>query len=296
MTASILRGLEVFCALIEEGSATAAAARLGLSQPAVSQQLARLESELSLTLFVRANGRLHPTETALTLFEEANHAFDGVDRVLNLARDIRSLERGVLRVAAPHSSSGTYLPRALKQLTRGNPHLRVQVHLGTYERIIGLVAARDVDLGLAKAPVFSPSVETIPIRKSGLVAVSARDSAFAASTGLGLSDLSHEPLIMIGRGRQWRDDIDVAFRRAGVVMRVSVETQSVESACGFAAEGFGTAIVPAWLTGGVRRRDIAITPVDIAVEHEFLVVYPKRTQRREIAADFAAALIDVMPG
>lgn len=232
---------------------------------------------------------MRPTETALTLFEEANHAFDGLDRVLNLARDIRGLERGLLRVAAPHSMASTYLPRALKALTKGHPNLRVQVSLGTYERIVSLVAARDIDLGVAKAPVMSPGVDSIDICESGLVAVTRRDHALAGRNSVGLADLSKEQLIMIGRGRPWRDEIDVAFRRKGVAMRLSVETQSVDSACGFAAQGFGVAIVPEWLTGAVSRDDLAIIPFEIGVRHRFLVVFPMRSQRTSLARDFAAA-------
>lgn len=289
MATSLIRGLEVFCALIEAGSATGAAQQLGMSQPAVSQQIARLETDLSLTLFIRENGRMRPTETALMIYEEASHAFDGLDRVLNLARDIRGLERGQLRVAAPYSSAATYLPRALRKLTSAHPRLRLMVHLGNYERIVGLVAAREVDLGIAKAPLLVPGVESVDICSSGLVAVTASDSPLAAKKSLSTRDLVPEPLIMIGRGRPWRHEIDVAFRREGIAPRVAVETQSVESACGFAAERFGTAIVPHWLAAAIPRSDIAIIPFEIGIEHRFLVVYPSRTEREGLARDFADA-------
>jgi DNA-binding transcriptional LysR family regulator len=289
MQSSILRGLEIFCAVIEAGSATAAARRLGMSQPAVSQQIGRLEKELGLTLFVRENGRMRPTETALSIYDEASEAFDGLTRVLDLAGDIRDLRRGVLRIAAPHSSSATYLPRALARLTENRPRLRLTVHLGTYERIVALVAAREVDLGIAKAPILSPGVEQVEICNSGLVVVTAASHKLASRPSLALVDLAHEPLVMIGRGRPWRDEIDVAFRRVGIAPRVMVETQSVESACGFAAEGFGAAIAPAWLVGGLTREGLAVIPFDIGILHRFVVVFPSRTQNAALAADFAKA-------
>jgi len=289
MSTSTLRGLEVFCALIEAGSATGAALRLGLSQPAVSQQIARLEENLGLSLFVRENGRMRPTETALTIYDEASHAFDGLTRVMDLARDIRGLDRGVLRIAAPHSSSATYLPKALKRLTADHPRLRITVHLGTYERIVTLVAAREVDLGIAKAPILSPGVEQVDICSSGLVVVTLAHHPLAAKPALNLEDLAHVPLIMIGRGRPWRDEIDVAFRKSGIAPQVAVETQSVESACGFAAEGFGAAIAPAWLAEGLMRGDIAVTRFDSGIEHRFLVVFRSRTRNAQLATDFARA-------
>lgn len=290
MAAPMIRRLEVFCALVEEGSATAAAHRLGMSQPGVSQQVSRLESELSLTLFARENGRMRPTETALALYEEATHAFDGLERVLNLARDIRGMARGVLRIAAPHTMGATFLPRALKRLTADNPQLRIQVHLGTYERIVSLVAAREADLGIAKAPVMSPALDSIEICNSQMAAVLACTHPLAAKAQITVADLEQEPIIMLGRGRPWRDEIDVAFRSKGVAARVMVETQSVESACGFAAEGFGIAIVPAWLTQAVQPGSFVVRPFGIDVTHQFLVVHPKRARRSAIASDLALAL------
>lgn len=287
MATSQIRGLQVFCALIETGSATAAAQKLGLSQPAVSQQISRLEHELRLTLFVRENGRMRPTETALSMYEEASHAFDGLNRVLDMARENSVLDLGLLRIASPHSLSGTYLSHALSLLAKDHPKLRISVQLGTYERIVSLVAAREVDLGIAKAPILSPGVESVEICKSGLVTVTSSTHRVAKTRPLGLSDLAHEPLIMIGRGRPWRDEIDLAFRKVGIAPLVAVETQSVESACSFAAEGFGVAIAPAFLTFALNRKDIEVKPLEIGIEHQFLVVFPARSQLRALATQFA---------
>lgn len=289
MSVSTIRGLEVFCAIIEAGSITAAAARLGLSQPAVSQQIAKLENHLGLTLFAREHGRIRPTETALALYEEASQAFDGLERVINLARDIRSLDRGVLRVAAPHSASAVYLPQAIKTLIDGRPNLRVTVHLGTYERIVGLVAAREVDIGIAKAPIHSTAVDTISIFESPLAGVALSSHPIIRARSAGIAELVGEPLIMVGRGRPWRDQIDARFRSAGVAARVAVETQSVESACGFAAQGFGIAIVPKWLGDAVRGPELASVPLEIGITHEFVVAFPTRTRRKTLAVDFARA-------
>ena len=285
----MIRGLEVFCAVIEAGGVTAASGRLGMSQPAVSQQIAKLEDHFRLTLFVREHGRMRATETALTLYEEATQALDGMERVLSLARDIRGLDRGTLRVAAPHSASSTYLPRALKALMADRPNLRVSVQLGTYEHIIGLVAAREVDIAIAKAPVTNEGVETIPISRSPLVAVMRRTHPLALATSGGIAELAREPLILIGRGKPWRDEIDARFRGAAVVARVAVETQSVETACAFAAEAFGVAIVPQWLAVGSANSDLSLVPLDLDIRHEFVVAFPVRTRRRELAVDFADA-------
>lgn len=81
---------------------------------------------------------------------------------------------------------------------------------------------------------FAPGVDSVEICASPIPAVRAAGRPAPDGATLGLADLASEPLIMIGRGKTWRSDIDVAFRRAGIAPRVAVETQSVGSACGFA--------------------------------------------------------------
>lgn len=155
---------------------------MGISQSAVSQSILKLESELGLTLFVREHGRMRPTETAFTLYEESSRAFDGLDRVFNLARDLRGFQRGQLRLAVPYSVASSYLPKALKQIARQQPKLRFAIKLGNYQRIIGWVAAREVDLGIAKLPIMVPGVESVPICSSKLVAVIRTSANFGNQT------------------------------------------------------------------------------------------------------------------
>lgn len=290
MASATFRRLEVFCAVLETGGATQAGLRLNMSQPGVSQNLAKLEDELGIALFLRENGRLKPTEAALLLFEEASAAFDGLDRVLNLARDIRGFDRGLLRIAAPHVISGTYLPRALAALALEHPRLRFSVQLGQYDRIVGLVAAREVDVGIAKLPILAPGVDSVDICSSPILAVRAASRPPPSGPTLGLADLASEPLIMIGRGKTWRSDIDVAFRRAGIAPRVAVETQSVSSACGFAEAGFGTALVPEWPARTLLGTGLRGYPCDIGIEHRFVVAFPTRSPQADFASSFAEAL------
>lgn len=293
MPATLFRQIEVFRAVIEAGGATEAAQRLGLSQPAVSQQIARLEAALGIDLFVRAHGRMTPTEPALALYDEARQAFDGIDRLVNLARDMRGLGRGLLRIAAPHSLGPGRVARAMARLAAARPGVRFDLRLGTYERIVSLVAARQADLGVVKVPVMHPGVETLPLAESGLVAGVAQGSLLARRNRLGLTDIAREGLVMLGRGRPWRDEIDLVFRRAGLAARVAVETQSVAAALGLAAAGLGVAVVPRWVAEDCAPPAVALVPLDVPIRHAFAVAFTSRG--RAEAEAFAAALAEVAP-
>ena len=84
-----VRLLEAFRAVVDHRSVTNAAAAMGVTQPAVSAQIARLEQELGFSLFDRSNGRLKPTAEGMLFYAEANRALTGIDRLAQAAEQIR---------------------------------------------------------------------------------------------------------------------------------------------------------------------------------------------------------------
>jgi DNA-binding transcriptional LysR family regulator len=87
-----LKRLQGFHAVIESGSVTNAAQRLHMTQPALSRIIRDLEEELGLALFIRQHQRLVPTAEARVFFREAERALAAVDQIVDIARDIRTLQ------------------------------------------------------------------------------------------------------------------------------------------------------------------------------------------------------------
>jgi hypothetical protein len=110
-----LRSLEAFRETMISGSVTAAAGRMGMTQPAVSRLIAQLETDAGFGLFYRDKGRLAPTPEALMLYEEVDLAFGGLERVDDLVRvddgcqaacasgDVEAAERRIRRLEGEES-------------------------------------------------------------------------------------------------------------------------------------------------------------------------------------------------
>ncbi|MFT4185399.1 MAG: LysR family transcriptional regulator, partial [Rhizobium sp.] len=92
------RQLEIFRAIMRDGTLTAAANSLGISQPAASKFLHHLEDQLGYTLFDRIGGRLVPTMEANLLFADADRVFREIEALKSLARDIGARKIGLLRL------------------------------------------------------------------------------------------------------------------------------------------------------------------------------------------------------
>jgi DNA-binding transcriptional LysR family regulator len=129
-----LRHLRVFRAIMATGSATAAADKLAITQPAVSQQLAQLEEALDLRLFERKAGRLVATDQAVELHREVANAFDSIERIVNLASRLRADAPSVLRIGAPHSLGFQVLPQICGAFSARYPGLAFEHQAGRYPR------------------------------------------------------------------------------------------------------------------------------------------------------------------
>jgi DNA-binding transcriptional LysR family regulator len=283
------RQLEIFRAVVDTGSATAAARLLELSQPAVSRQLAQIEADLGLELFARERGRLTPTAQALTLYGEAALAFEGLERVLNVAARLRSHQVGTLRVAAPYSAGEALLPLALSRLSASHRNLRYTLQVGNYETIAGLIARREADVGIVKEPLANPGVATLPLADSPVVCAIPPGHRLAGSRTITVDMIAGEPLILIGRNAPWRHDIHALFRRSGHQPLIRLETHAVGAACGFVTEGMGIAIVPLLLAAQYAGRGIVLRAFAADITHQFAVAYPAGLRRGGLIDEFVTA-------
>jgi DNA-binding transcriptional LysR family regulator len=281
------RQLEIFRAVMDAGSATAAARLLDLSQPAVSRQLAQIESELGLDLFARERGKLMPTAHATALYDEVAYAFEGVERVLNLASKMRANNTGTLRIAAPHSFCEVLLPRTVARLAAVHRNLRYAVELGRYEAVRAMVAKREVDVGILKEPVEHAGISTLPLIACGAACVLPRRHRLAGLRVVKITDIAAEPLVLLGRDTPWRHEIYALFRRAGRTPAVKLETHTVAAACGFVENELGVSIVPEVIAAQFAHRGIVLRPLATGIEHRFVVAFPKGLQRAGLVAEFA---------
>src|SRR4030095_1058130 len=94
------RQIEAFRAVILTGGVGAAASLINVTQPAVSRMMRDLQSHLGLTLFERRGTGLVPTSEALSLYAEVERAFVGLDRIEQMATELRTRRAGFLRIAA----------------------------------------------------------------------------------------------------------------------------------------------------------------------------------------------------
>ena len=267
-----VRALETLAEVMRTGSATAAAANLGMTQPGVSRALAQIERAIGFELFYRDRGKLVPTRDGRLLAEEVEFALAGLQRVSNLADDIANSAAGELSVIAPPSFAEGVLPAIVASFLQKHPGVRFNLDSRSLETSRVMIATRVVDCGFMKMPIAGDDLHCEPLVASGSACVLPARHLLAAHEVLTPDLLRDEPLILLGSGRQWRIQVDQAFADYRLRPMVAIETHTHGSACALAARGVGIAIVNRLLARGYLRDGLVMRGFAPPITHQYAFV------------------------
>jgi DNA-binding transcriptional LysR family regulator len=217
------RELEIFHAVMSSRSLTEAAASLGVSQPALSKALKRLEDKLRMPLFRRIKGRLHPTLEAESLFPESARLMQDIARLSTSAAELRDGESGLLRVAASSSLGVSIVPVAVAAFARALPKVKVVSHFVPASAAAQLVAGNHVDLALCLSPIVTP--------------------------GTVLHSLATVPIVCALPSGHFGQLLDDAFAAEGVERRLAIELATAIQAPALVLRGAGVALVDSYMEG-----------------------------------------------
>lgn len=142
------RQLEVFCAIMREGSLTSASKALNTSQPALSQLLRHAEHQLGFALFKRIKGRLVPTPEAHEIYPEADRLFQDLEALRRRTNDLKTGRRGLVRMAASAPPAMSLVPRALALFRAQYPEIVVRSQIAPLGTLISMLMHGDVNLAL----------------------------------------------------------------------------------------------------------------------------------------------------
>lgn len=240
-----LREIEYFLAVVDEGSFTRAARRVGVAQPSLSQQVRALETELGGQLIERLPRAVRLTAAGKVFVPHARAALAAAQRAARDARAALHLEIGELEIAAVRSVVVGLLPEAIRRWRAAHPHTVVHLHEFTHREAL----AEAVRSGLGDIAVGpAPSDWDGPVQSLGwqeLVVVLSRQDPLSRTEGrLPLESLAEHEWVMFEHGHGLSELTRAACAQAGFQPRVVVHTSQLEAASRLAAAGIGAAVVP----------------------------------------------------
>ncbi|MEE2000334.1 LysR family transcriptional regulator [Alkalimonas sp. MEB108] len=281
-----LKSLECFQAILQTGSATAAAKQLAITQPAVSRLIQVLEQQLGFALFYREHSRLTPTDEARYLEQEISLLLSSVDRFKALADSVAKSELGSLKIVAPASFSAGPLANVVASFMAQYPSVSLSIDAHSPQMARELVAHRSVDCGFIQLPESHPGLVCQPLLSSNLVCAVPSQHPLAQAAAIELKQLAAEPLIMLGQGRPTRVRLENEFKKAGVSMQVRLETHTVATACAYVKKGLGIAILNEVLAEQYCDQQLVLVPLLPQIQHHYGFIYSAYAPMPRLVARF----------
>jgi DNA-binding transcriptional LysR family regulator len=239
------RQLAAFCEVVERRSFSEAAARLGVTQPAVSQQVRALEQRIGTQLLDRSGRRVEPTEAGLRLYRGAQKLLALEEPLLEDVSEPAAELRGTLELGASTGPAAIVLPLLLCEFQRANPELRVELSVFDTQSVVEQVAERRLELGIVGAARRHRSVTFEPFFRDEVILACPPGHPFAGKT-VGLEELREGPLILMQHGAGVRQMIEDELRRSGSRLRdleAPLELGLQESVRSAVQAGFGVGFI-----------------------------------------------------
>jgi DNA-binding transcriptional LysR family regulator len=257
-----LRHIRYFVAVAEELNFTRAAARVGIGQPPLSQQIRDLENELGSALFRRLPHGVELTAVGEAFLPEAKATIVQSDRAVNAAKRAGRGEEGRLTVGFTGSSAfHPAVPAAIRDFRRTYPHVELLLEEAPTADLLERLASGGVDAAFVRpGRVNPPGVKIKEIGREPMVVVLPAAHRLARMSAVPLAALAGEPLLLFprGAGPGLYDEITNACRQAGFEPKLGPVAPQVTSVANLVAAEAGVAIVPESLARvripGVRYR------------------------------------------
>jgi DNA-binding transcriptional LysR family regulator len=286
-----LRHLRYFVAVAEELHFRRAAERLHIAQPAVSEQIRKLEDELEVRLFDRTQRSVALTDAGAALLTEAYRVLRQAEAARIAARSASA--RPGLRIGYVPTALRASIPRALRHLVAAMPNLQTTMEPGSGLELVDAVRAGELDVAVVSLPAPTAGVRVTPLGEQRAVAVFPVGHENAVKPQVDLEQIAPERVVVLPRDadRPFYDAILATCCAAGVSPTlIEMPDGQVERMLLAVAAGTGMALVPECVSE--RYADVGIRFVPLNGESPVVgtaIVTPRHTEHLPTVAFLRAA-------
>jgi DNA-binding transcriptional LysR family regulator len=237
--------LRALIVLSEELHFGRAAAKLHVSQPALTKQIKRIEAKLGGLLFNRSTGGVSTTPGGAAIIKRARVLLLEAQSIFSFAEKAIRGYTGTLRIGFGVATIPELIPNAVITFRKLYPELQIEMRdMSTPSQVQALLAG-SIDVGFVRLPRNEPEIESVPIQRDELVLVTHAKSDLSLSQGL--RALRDQPFILISRSASLslHDHAQELCRNAGFAPRIIQEVEELFTLLHLVRSGMGASLVPA---------------------------------------------------
>lgn len=283
-----LRQLRYLVALAEECHFTRAAAREHIAQPALSQQIRRLEEEVGMALVERTTRRVAMTEAGASLVARARRILGEVDAAHADMQRLSGVQSGHVTIGTMHTMGPVDISLVLAIFHERHPGVELTVREQSSEELAEMLRVDELDLAFLSVTerIESHGLGLEQLVSEELVAVLPPDHRLAERERVRMAELSDDEFIAYREGARLRELLAAAGRAAGFEPRVRLESNESQRIRRLVARGLGVAILPRSDADG-HGADVAVaTLTDPALSRDITLAWREERRHAPAAAEF----------
>ncbi len=289
-----LRHIEIFHAVYVNGSVSAAARALNVSQPSVSKMLRHAESLLGFQLFQRTNGGLVPTEDAHSLFEDVKEIQDRVHALREAGRNLRRGAGGTLRILALPSLALEAIPTAVSQFMRSHADVKFDLQTVHHDDLLRKLYEREADLAVAyEVPAAAPVVKRW-LGEGELVVLYREEEMPDAPSCVELQRLEGRRFISLAGSGPIGQIFSQELDRLGVVLDEVVTARTFYMAGALVRQGVGMTVVDSFTAQACMAPGLAMRPLKPRITFDIHAMFLINRPPGALALDFLKTLTRII--
>jgi DNA-binding transcriptional LysR family regulator len=239
-----LQQLQCFIAVLEEGGFKRATARLGITQPALSYQVKRLEEELGVQVFRRGPGGITPTEAGRVFLEHAHHVIAAVREALQAVRELSGGVTGEIRVGAIKCVGQYFLPHVLREIREKHPMVRPKLVYKDSGDLLDALLANKVDVAMVVDPPPDERLRYTPVFDEQISLVSGRGHPFYGRPVVDVAEVKDVRLVALSPHTSAGALAKRYLERQGIAVVAALTTDNVPTVKRMVESGMGVAFLP----------------------------------------------------
>jgi LysR family tcuABC transcriptional regulator len=241
-----LRQLRYFAQIVESGSLSKASRQLFIAQPALSQQLGKLESEVGRPLLNRSARGVAPTENGLALYHHARFMLRQLDQALSIARQESKAVQGMVSVGLPATTVSALGLPLVRSVRERYPGILLNVVEGMSGHLGQMMRMGQLDLAVLFASDIAPDTSVDPLLEEELFVMLPKRSTLVAPrrTSVTIAEAAALPLILPTGTHGLRRRISAEFERRDLSAHVVAEIDSLSLLMNCVYDGMGATIKP----------------------------------------------------
>lgn len=278
--------IEVFKAIMDTGTVTAASERLFVSQPAISQTLQTFEDSLGFKLFERVKGRLLPTTEANLLLEEVNRVYKGMDYLDEYVDGLKQYQSRLLEVGVYPALIGKRLSQCFAKFIDNHPNVTVTIRDFTSVQVLKYTRSQQIDLGLSAIPTDDPAVNCSLLISNPMSCIVPKSHPLSKKDIIHADDLDNQDFISFSNLDNTKSVINNFLEENNVKPKTIMQASLASSVCHLVAEGLGIALIDNSSATEYMHLPIANIPFKSDISSQCYLVKPSSGRTSALADAF----------